>query len=79
MLTPPIAAQDDVIDVASVERRAGLDENKRYFLIGTRQGDAAPDNGYGLLIVLPGGDGGRRVPPRSWNAHLQATPCLPVI
>jgi predicted esterase len=53
-----LAAQDDVADVASQELRAGKDENKRYFLVGPQKGAAAPKKGYGLLVVLPGGDGG---------------------
>ncbi|MCI0674595.1 MAG: hypothetical protein L0Y42_02335 [Phycisphaerales bacterium] len=36
--------------------RAGGDENKQYFLIGPKAGDA-PARGYKLLVVLPGGDG----------------------
>jgi predicted esterase len=46
----------DVADVPAQDLRAGGDEKKRYFLIGSR--DAKPPAaGYGLLIVLPGGDG----------------------
>jgi predicted esterase len=46
----------DVADVPAQDLRAGGDEKKRYFLIGAR--DARPPaSGYGLLIVLPGGDG----------------------
>lgn len=32
---------------------------KSYFLIGPKEGAKAPREGFGLLVVLPGGDGGR--------------------
>ena len=51
-----LPAQEDVAGVASEERFAGEDKNKRYFLIGG--GAQAPCEGFGLVIVLPGGDGG---------------------
>ncbi|MHC4912708.1 MAG: hypothetical protein ACYTE5_06850, partial [Planctomycetota bacterium] len=50
--------QDDVADVPSKELFAGGDKNKRYFLIGAGEGARVPRRGFGLLIVLPGGDGG---------------------
>jgi predicted esterase len=53
-----LAAQEDVADVTSQDLRAGKDENKRYFLIEPPKGVKPPKNGYGLLVVLPGGDGG---------------------
>jgi predicted esterase len=52
-----LAAQDDVADVASQDLRAGKDEQKRYFLIEPPKDAKAPKKGYGLLVVLPGGDG----------------------
>jgi predicted esterase len=52
-----LTAQDDVADIPSQDLRADKDENKRYFLVGPHQGVAAPKEGYGLLVVLPGGDG----------------------
>jgi predicted esterase len=51
-------AQDDVGDVASTSLLAGGDTNKRYFLIGEYE-QAAPAEGFGLIIVVPGDDGGR--------------------
>jgi predicted esterase len=53
-----LIAQDDVADIASQDVRADKDENKRYFLVGPHKGVAAPKEGYGLLVALPGGDGG---------------------
>ena len=52
-----LAAQEDVADITSQDLLAGKDENKRYFLVGPHKGATAPKKGYGLLVVLPGGDG----------------------
>jgi predicted esterase len=52
-----LVAQDDVADIASTDLRADKDENKRYFLVGPQKNATEPKNGYGLLVVLPGGDG----------------------
>ncbi len=40
------------------ESRAGGDVDKQYFLIGPRPGDAMPPEGWGLVVIVPGGDGG---------------------
>ena len=55
---PPAAADADVADVAFEERRAGNDPRKHYLLIGNSSAPAAPERGYRLLLLLPGGDGG---------------------
>src|SRR5687768_3951868 len=47
----------DVADVPAEDLRAGGEEDRRYFLIGAEKGAKPPDGGYGLLLVLPGGDG----------------------
>src|SRR5262249_29638161 len=39
------------------EMKAGGDANKRYFLIGPRKDVKAPKEGFGLVLVMPGGDG----------------------
>ena len=49
---------DDVANIPSEERRAGGNERQRYFLIGPDPDAPGPEGGYGLLLVLPGGDGG---------------------
>jgi predicted esterase len=41
------------------ESFAGGDPDKLYFLMGPRPGDARPAQGWGLLVILPGGDGSR--------------------
>ncbi len=40
------------------ERTAGGDEKKRFFLLGPDATVAPPEEGYKLVIVIPGGDGG---------------------
>jgi predicted esterase len=47
----------DVADVPSQDLRAGDDANKRYFLIGRTKDAKAPADGYGLVVIMPGGDG----------------------
>ena len=50
-----VAEEDELADTPAVEKRVGDDENQRYLLIEKKE--TAPDQGYGLLVVLPGGDG----------------------
>jgi hypothetical protein len=50
---PETAPETPDLDVA-----AGDDPKKRYFLMGPKAGDSEPETGYGLVLVLPGGDGG---------------------
>jgi predicted esterase len=66
-------AQEDVADVPSQELRAGGNEQQRYFLIGVNPARKPPESGYGLLLVLPGGDGGADFNPfvkRIWKNGL---------
>jgi poly(3-hydroxybutyrate) depolymerase len=56
-LTPATPAQDDVADVPSQDLKAGKDEKKRYFLIGPAKDAKPPKDGFGLVIVMPGGAG----------------------
>lgn len=65
-----LAAQDDVADVPAAERFAAKDERKKYLLIGPAKDVAPPPKGYGLVLVLPGGDGGAGFQPfvkRIWK------------
>jgi predicted esterase len=59
LLSVPIIvrAQDDVADVPSQDLRVAGNEQQHYFLIGVKDGQKAPEKGYGLLLILPGGDG----------------------
>lgn len=52
----PIDAPD-VADIPTQDLRIGKDENRRYLLDGPRKGEKEPKNGFGLLVVMPGGDG----------------------
>ena len=53
----PLSAQDDVAGVPAEDLKAGKDENKRYFLIGPAKDAKPPKEGFGLIVVLPGGPG----------------------
>src|SRR5688500_12062758 len=48
-------AQDDVADVPTQDLTVADEPKQRYFLIGDTK--KVPDNGFRLLLVLPGGDG----------------------
>jgi len=50
-------AQDDVAGIPSEDIQINKDKNKRYFLIGPKEGCKAPEEGFKLLIILPGGGG----------------------
>jgi len=52
-----VLGQEDVADIPSKKLSAGGDANKSYFLIGPGGDQKQPDEGYKLLVVLPGGDG----------------------
>ena len=59
MLGSPLfgADDDDTADVSAKLQRAGGDEQKKYYLIGSKKQDRPPAGGYGVILVLPGGDG----------------------
>lgn len=65
-----LALQDDVADVPAGQRIAAKDPKKRYLLIGPAKEVELPAKGYGLVLVLPGGDGGAGFQPfvkRIWK------------
>jgi hypothetical protein len=70
----PAPAQDDVADVASEERQAGKDPNKKYFLIGPRKEAREPESGWGLILVLPGGSGAATFNPFVRRIYKNAVP-----
>jgi predicted esterase len=74
LLTSRLSAQDDVADVVSRDLRAGKDEHKRYFLIEPPRRAKAPTKGYGLLVVLPGGDGSADFHPFVKRIYKNAVP-----
>jgi predicted esterase len=45
-------------DQTTQDLRAGGDERKRYFVHGPKKDAKAPKDGFSVLYVLPGGDGG---------------------
>lgn len=67
-------AQDDVADVPSEERKAGQDANKKYFLIGPGKDAKEPENGWGLILVLPGGSGSATFNPFVRRIYKNAVP-----
>jgi predicted esterase len=49
--------EDDTADVTAKVQRAGGDEQKQYHLIKYKKDDRPPAGGYGVVVVLPGGNG----------------------
>jgi predicted esterase len=54
LLAVGLRAEDEV---ASERLKAGGDEKKEYFLIGATKDRKAPKDGFGLVVIMPGGDG----------------------
>jgi predicted esterase len=52
-----VLAQDDVADISSEKLFAAGDRNKTYFIIGASNEKPVPEEGFGLVIIMPGGDG----------------------
>jgi predicted esterase len=50
-------------DSPTEELKAGGDEKKRYFLTGPAAGAVVPADGWGLVLVMPGGDGSAEFQP----------------
>lgn len=53
-------AMADFHEPRSLDMRAAEDADKRYFLIGPHVGVEPDKKGLGLVVVLPGGDGGEQ-------------------
>ena len=66
-------AQEDVADVVSEKRQVGGDRRKSYFLIAPAAKEA-PSRGHGLLVILPGGDGGEAFHPFVKRIRKHAVP-----
>ena len=49
--------QKDIADIPVKDLHVGDNKNMRYFLIGPRKEAEAPESGYKLVVVMPGGDG----------------------
>lgn len=71
----PFAAlgESDVDDVLSQDRTVGEDENRRYFLIGDAEAEP-PEGGFGLIVIMPGGDGGAGFHPFVKRIYKYAVP-----
>jgi predicted esterase len=54
LIAVPARAADDV---PSEKLKAGGDDQKEYFLIGASKDRKAPKEGFGLVVIMPGGDG----------------------
>ena len=57
-VSEPAAGTSDVADVPNQDLRVKGQPQMRYFLIGPVRNAKAPADGYSLLVVMPGGDGG---------------------
>ena len=57
LASPGLAADDDdVADTPAKKERIGDDAKKQYLLIRQKD-EQAPPRGFGLVVILPGGDG----------------------
>jgi predicted esterase len=72
--TPVYSQQDDVADVPARKLQAGGDEKRTYFLIGPIAGAKSPKEGYGLILILPGGDGSADFHPFVKRIYKNAVP-----
>jgi RNA polymerase sigma factor (sigma-70 family) len=64
----------DVADIPALEKKAAGDVNKRYFMIGPKKNTKAPAEGYGLVVILPGGDGSAEFLPFVKRIYKNALP-----
>jgi len=58
VLLGPLACADDADRLPSEEVKLGGDARKLCFRLGPLPGAKEPKEGFGLLVILPGGDGG---------------------
>jgi predicted esterase len=72
--TTPAGAEGDLPDVPTITLRASYDNDKKFFLMGLKRGAIEPAEGYRLLIVLPGGDGGMSFKPFVQRVYRDALP-----
>ncbi len=69
-----LAGQDDIAEIPSEEIRVEQDPDQKYFLIGPTKDAKAPEKGWGLIVVLPGGDGGAAFNPFVRRIYKNAVP-----
>jgi predicted esterase len=63
LIRPDNAQIADVADVPTEDRLVGSNKQMRYFRIGPRKDAKAPEDGYKLIVILPGGDGSEQFHP----------------
>src|SRR4051794_17987835 len=68
------ADDEDIKDVPSQDLKAGKDEKKRYFLIGPAKDAKAPEKGFGLVVIMPGGPGTAEFHPFVKRIYKNAVP-----
>ncbi len=66
-------AQDDVADIPSEKREVADNQRQAYYLIPAARA-TVPEAGYGLLVILPGGDGGEAFHPFVKRIRKHAVP-----
>lgn len=64
----------DVADIPTQDLRLAKDEHKRYLLAGPRKNEKEPKNGFGLLVVMPGGSGEASFHPFVKRVYKNAVP-----
>jgi predicted esterase len=69
-----VSAAGNAADITAEQHFAGGDTNKLYFLIRKAADLQPPKDGYRLLIVMPGGDGGTNFQPFIKRICQQALP-----
>ncbi|MHC5034202.1 MAG: alpha/beta hydrolase [Planctomycetota bacterium] len=62
-VAPADLAPEEVMDIPAQDLMVAGDARMRYFLIGPNEDLEAPEPGYSLLVVLPGGSGGEEFLP----------------
>jgi len=72
LVTSSARAQQDVADVPAQDLTVKDQPKQRYFLIG--ETTKAPDKGFGLIVVLPGGDGSADFHPFVKRIYKNAVP-----
>jgi predicted esterase len=70
-LTVAVRAEDEV---PSEKLKAGGDDHKEYFLIGAAKDRKAPKDGFGLVVIMPGGDGSAEFHPFVKRLYQRALP-----
>lgn len=63
LIRPDNAQVADVADVPAEDLLVNSNERMRYFRIGPRKDAEAPDGGYKLVVIMPGGDGSAQFHP----------------